>query len=141
MWLGTPCCIWSRARHDVTGGGPSSKQHPWVPGLSPADQVRTAFGNLTLNLSARIISKCIQSDTPVFLENTSTSIRRTWGEDLRHPSVCYACVCVRRNLVLLVLNILSLDIMPALVLVQSLRKKLVAPRLTRLALLDSRRIV
>ena len=56
VWLGTPCSSWSRARHDVNGGGPGSKDNVFgVPDVSHADQLRVACGNLTLEESVRII--------------------------------------------------------------------------------------
>lgn len=74
-WLDIPCSSWRRARYDITGGGPRSKQHIYgVPNLSAADQARAVVGHFTLRVSVRIMSKCIGTHTLVFLENPRASM-------------------------------------------------------------------
>ena len=75
VWLGTPCSSWSRARHDLNGGGPRTKTHIYgIPLLSAADQIRVDFGNCTMRTSVKIIEKCIHLRIPTFLENPATSM-------------------------------------------------------------------
>ena len=77
IWLGTPCNSWSRARHDINGGGPRSNDHIWgLPPdqLSPADQLRIALGNATLKFSCSIVRMCRKYKIPCCLENPASSL-------------------------------------------------------------------
>ena len=75
LWLGTPCSSWSRARHDIDGGGPRSRQHIWGrPGLPPAEQVRVDLGNATARLSGRFISDAHRAGVATVLENPRSSM-------------------------------------------------------------------
>ena len=76
-WLGTPCNSWSRARHDINGGGPRTARYIWgLPSdqLSLADQQRVALGNATLKFSCSIIRLCRRYKIPCCLENPASSM-------------------------------------------------------------------
>jgi hypothetical protein len=45
-----------------------------VPDLSAADTIRVAFGNASLKATVKIVDKCIEMQTPAFLENPATSM-------------------------------------------------------------------
>ena len=77
VWLGTPCNSWSRARHDINGGGPRNNQHIWgLPNdqLSVADQERVRLGNATLRFSVSVVKLCLSYSIPCCLENPATSM-------------------------------------------------------------------
>ena len=75
VWIGLPCNSWSRARHDINGGGPRSKEHIFgIPNLSPADSLRVALGNNTLYFACSIIRLCKKFGAPICLENPATSL-------------------------------------------------------------------
>ena len=75
VWLGTPCASWSRARHDLDGGGPRSKDHIFgKPNLSPADAQRVAIGNNTLHFSLKVIHTSDHCAIPTVLENPASSM-------------------------------------------------------------------
>jgi hypothetical protein len=77
IWMGTPCSSWSRARHDLDGGGPRSQQFIWgKPNLSEADSTRVLDGNNTLSMSMKLIRLCLTGSRtlcPIVLENPATS--------------------------------------------------------------------
>ena len=74
-WLGTPCSSWSRARHDINGHGPRTRQSIYgVPNLSKADQERILLGNLTMRSSAKMINVARRSGTVCVLENPFSSL-------------------------------------------------------------------
>jgi hypothetical protein len=74
VWMGTPCASWSRARHDLDGGGPRSARFILgKPGLSDADNYRVKIGNKTMNFSCRVIELCQTLEVPCALENPFTS--------------------------------------------------------------------
>lgn len=74
-WLGTPCSTWSRARRDIDGHGPRSKQYIYgYPGLSEVEMKRLADGNLTMKVSCQLIRALNRCGTPTVLENPSASL-------------------------------------------------------------------
>ena len=75
VWIGTPCNSWSRARHDLDGGGPRDKDHMYgKPNLSLADAQRVKFGNTTLRFSIKVIRTSDHCGIPTVLENPASSM-------------------------------------------------------------------
>ena len=75
VWAGLPCNSWSRARHDLDGGGPRSAEHIWgKPLLSAADTLRVPLGNITLKFTCRLIRLCKKLGTIICVENPHTSM-------------------------------------------------------------------
>ena len=75
IWLGTPCSSWSRARHDIDGGGPRDKYNLLgKPNLSDADQLRVSNGNRTMRASVQLIKTCATVGAICVLENPHTSM-------------------------------------------------------------------
>ena len=75
LWLGTPCASWSRARHDVQGHGPRTRQHIWgVPDLSAADVERVENGNAFARFSATAIDAADRAGTITVLEHPYNSL-------------------------------------------------------------------
>ena len=73
-WFGTPCSSWSRARRDINGHGPRTRQHIWgVPGLSDAERHRLALGNATLGVTVQLIRALHSARIPCILENPAAS--------------------------------------------------------------------
>ena len=70
-----PCNSWSRARHDIDGGGPRSKEHIYGKhDLSSADQLRVKLGNDTMYFTCRIVRTCLLLKIPCCIENPDTSM-------------------------------------------------------------------
>jgi len=75
VWIGLPCNSWSRARHDLDGGGPRSAQYIWgKPLLSPADSLRVSLGNNTLKFSCKLVRLCKKLGVIACVENPHTSM-------------------------------------------------------------------
>ena len=78
VWIGLPCNSWSRARHDLDGGGPRNAQYIWgKPHLSPADKLRVSLGNATLKYTCKLIRICKKLGVPICVENPHTSMAWT----------------------------------------------------------------
>ena len=75
VWIGTPCASWFRARHDLNGGGPRSRDHIYgKPDLGSADALRVIHGNNTLKFSIKVIRTCVRCGIPAILENPASSM-------------------------------------------------------------------
>ena len=77
VWMGTPCCTWSQARHGPPGSSwcrLRSSSHVWgLPNLDPRASEACKRGNLQLKFSLRVVRACLRVKTPVALENPGTS--------------------------------------------------------------------
>ena len=74
-WLGTPCSTWSRARRDINGHGPRSKEFIYgFPGFSEVELKRFAEGNATMRVSCRLLRAMLRARIPAVLENPSASL-------------------------------------------------------------------
>ena len=71
VWLGTPCTSWSIAH--TTPVVRTRKFILGVPGLSGKHKHSVELGNATAKVTAQIISACIASCVPCFLENPQAS--------------------------------------------------------------------
>ena len=75
LWIATPCSSWSRARRDLYGGGPRSRQAIFgIPNLSAVDQRRVAAGNATAVASAKFLRAACKARVPRGLENPRNSL-------------------------------------------------------------------
>ena len=71
VWLGTPCTSWSIAH--TTPVVRTRKFILGVPGLSGKHKHSVELGNATAKVTAQMISACLASCVPCFLENPQTS--------------------------------------------------------------------
>ena len=77
VWLGTPCCTWSQARHGPPGSSwcrLRDAANLWgLSNLDPRASGACKRGNSQLRFSLRIVRACLRVGTPVALENPGSS--------------------------------------------------------------------